>query len=151
MNPLEIILKWFDSQDQEIKYELVSLSSHFHFDREIENQVKKEDQVKKFREYLIFKNLDKIESVQRTLFIIKLIDFAIEGRDSESGWTKTMDKNLELRSRMAEKGVPTKIIDDFLATYNSRKDTWIELSAEWNEMVNNELSNENIADWYFWK
>ncbi|MCM8570867.1 hypothetical protein NE848_15835 [Gramella jeungdoensis] len=149
MDPLNKILNWINELPLEIQSELVSLTSHFHFDKTIERELDENERLSKFKEYLDSENLDDNEIVQRALFIKKLIDFSMAGRGTEEDWTEVLDRHLDTRSRLKEKGLPTKMNDDFLSTYQERKSKWIELYSNWENISNNELSDKKIADWYF--
>lgn len=90
----------------------------------------------------------KSEVVSRTLFIIRLFDFLMMGKETEGAWVDAMDRHLEMRSELREKGKSPDSIDKFLDTYEEQKVIWLESCAEWSRLKENELSNEQIMHWY---
>lgn len=151
MNPLDRILSWLENQNEDLQYDLIALSAHFHLDNTIELAFDKEEKIKLYKEYINSEGLSKSEILKRALYIIKLIDFSVDKRDSESGWTETMDNHLMLMGKIKEDGLeldntPSK---EFFETFHERKEMWINACSLWYELTNTELSNRAIADWYF--
>lgn len=151
MNPLERILNWLENQSEELQKELIDLSGHFHLNEQIDIEFDKEEKIKLYKEFLASEGLTKSEILKRCLYIIKLIDFSLTGRDSEAGWTEALDKNIIFANRAKEKGrdidqLPTK---SFFDNFQERKEMWINASAYWYTLTSTELSNKAIADWYF--
>ncbi|WP_136669394.1 hypothetical protein [Flavobacterium sp. H122] len=149
MNPLDKILNWFSSQPSYIQTDLAGLSGHFHIDQQIDLEVDSEKKIEKFKDYLNSKSLDKQEIIRRTLFITRLIPFSFSGRDTEEGWTKSYDRMVKLKNRLIEDNRPTQTADNFFDTYEEKKALWLEACESWHELIEDELTDEQLANWYF--
>lgn len=151
MTPLDLIKNWFDSQSLEHQYEIAALSGHFHLDERIDTAFGEEPKLKLFKEYLETDELNNKEIIRRTLFITCLLDFSFDGRNTENGWTETLDRFLSLRTHLKEEGRDTRFVDEQLDKFNERKNAWLEICESWEKLKNNSLTNRQIADWYFFK
>lgn len=151
MNPLERILNWLENQDENLQYELIALSGHFHLDEEIDKEFDKEEKIRLYKQYLNSEGLIKSEILKRALYIIKLIDFSVAKRDSDEGWTEVMDNHLMLMSRAESEGqnLEESLSKEFFETFHERKQIWIDACSDWYTLTSTELSNKAIADWYF--
>lgn len=149
MTPLDLIKDWFVSLSDEYQHEIAALTGHFHLDERIDLAFEQELKLELFKEYLDTRELTNIEITQRTLFIIKLLDFCFEGRDTETEWTKILDRFLDLRTGLKEKGKDTNFIDEQINKFYERKNVWLDICKRWEELKTDTLNNRQIADWYF--
>ncbi|MES2394431.1 MAG: hypothetical protein V4549_00405 [Bacteroidota bacterium] len=149
MTPLDTIKNWFLSLSTQDQYEVAALAGHFHLDLRIDGTIGKEPKIQLFLDYLNPRTLDDSEIVKRTLYIIKLIDFSFEGRDTEEGWTESFDRLLSMRAKLREEDQPTDFIDKQLNNHQERKGIWLEISGSWEAVKNHSLTNKQIGEWYF--
>lgn len=146
-NPLQKIVDWLTSLPREIQKEIVAIGGHFHPKAEIYKS-SGDEQLKLFTEYLN-ESLNDREIVIRTFLITKLIDHAVSGRDSEEGWTETLDRHISLGASLKGEGKSTKMVDDFIKSYDTRKEIWIETSTNWYNFRDNNINDRQISNWYF--
>jgi hypothetical protein len=149
-NPLEKITTWLTNLPSDIRQEIIAIGGHFHPDEKIYSAIGQK-QVDLFTEYLDSKSINDREIVIRTFLVIKLIDHAVSGRDTEAGWTETLDRHISLGARLKEKGQSTEMVDNFVSTYEKRKDVWIKTSNDWHGFKESNINDRQIADWYFFK
>jgi hypothetical protein len=149
MAPLDKIKNWFLNLSAEHQYEVAALTGHFHFDIRIDRAFGKGPKIQLFLEYLNTEGLEEIEIVKRTLFITKLIDFSFDGRDSEGGWTETLDRLLAIRTKLTEENKETDFIDKQLDAHQERKEIWLTICGSWEQLKNRFLTDKQIAEWYF--
>ena len=147
-SPLAIIHDWLLNLPLEIREELIDLGGHFHEDDSI-YKAPRATQSTLFLEYLTPTNLVDRETVRRTFHVKALIDFALDGRDTEEGWLETFDRHLGMRQIAIEKNESTEIHDKFLNEYENRKNRWLQVGNEWHALTLSQISNRSIADWYF--
>jgi len=149
MNPLEKLKNWYESLDSEMQLEIAALTGHFHLDQTINYEFAADKKISKFKNYLDSSSLNYIEIIQRTLFIIKLTSFSIDGRSTEADWSQTVDRHLDLINAAKKDNRSLDFIDNMLNKLPERKAIWIKFCSEWNSFINNELSDKAIAEWYF--
>ena len=151
MNPIPLtqILDWFLQIDTEIQNDFVHIACYFHPDEELRKEFDSEEKTQKLVTYLSSSSLTHDEIIRRTLVTVGLFDMAFVGRDTEQGWDKAMDNNLDARSRMVAKGMSGDFIDKALENWQHRKYSWIHLAKSWNELKNSYLTPEIISEWYF--
>ncbi len=147
MNPLEVIRKWIDSIDEETLIDLIAIGQIFHPETSLKEAGTKE-KIAVFKDYLSSSELSDAEIVQKTLFTIKWIDFNIQERGTEAFWSKGIDKNLDMRNHISDDQGAVDFIDKMLSSFPERKKKWIRLVANWNNLLNGELSDEHIKDWF---
>jgi len=146
--PLSIVLEWFQSLDEEIQNELLSLCILFHYDADIRNEYVSEEKIKKIKNYLNENSLSNNEIITRTLFITQLFDYAFDGRDNEEDWDKSMDRNLDARNKMVEQGHSGDFIDNTLENWQHRKYFWIKLASEWKVLKSENLEISKLNKWW---
>jgi len=151
MNPLNVISEWFDQQDDNIKYDFVGMAAHFLLDNSIELEFDKNERIKKFKNYLLDNNLTEKETMQRTMFLKSLINFTIDGRNTEEGWEKSRGMNEEIDKKLKSEGKDFGAYENFMKDYQERKEKWIIWAKEWETLLNGKLTDRSIADWYFAK
>lgn len=148
-NPLVLISDWLLGFSDSTQNELVGLCVHFHPDQSIEENFSPEEETRLFKEYLKPEGLSGKEVVLRTLAITRLIEFAIDGRDTQDKWLDMMNTHLELRSKAKAEGRSTMVHDNFLNRFQETKDTWIDLCNRWQLLRLRDLTDKKIGDWYF--
>lgn len=151
MTPIETISKWFDAQDKKIKVDFVGLASHFHLDEKIEKELGNDTQIELFREYLNNDKLTPKEEIQRTLFLKSLINFTINGRDTDEGWEKSRKLNETIDNKLKSEGRSFGAFENFMKDYEERKAKWVDWSNKWKDLLSSDLSDKVIGDWYFSK
>ncbi|MCP2025752.1 hypothetical protein L1276_000892 [Flavobacterium sp. HSC-32F16] len=149
MTPLEKILEWFDAQDLKIKSDFVPICSHFHTNENIQLEFDREKQIEFFREYIKEENLKPIEVVRRTLFLKSLFNFTMDSRDSEEGWEEARKINKKINDELESEGKGFGTYDTFMLDYEERKSKWIDWSNKWKLLLNSNLSDKAVGDWYF--
>ena len=147
---MQIILDWFNSLPEKIQEEIAGLAGHFHLDETID-KVRRDRKLKndKFKEFLSSEGLSEMEVVRRTLYITRLLSFVFSNRSTQQDWTEHLDLVLDMRTIATEKGSSTSVEDGLLDTFEERKKFWLTLTDEWEKMNQNQISNKQIADWYF--
>ena len=151
MNPLKVIAEWFDQQDASIKGDFVGMAAHFLLDNSIELEFDMDEKIKKFSTYLINNSLTAKEVMQRTMFLKSLISFTLDGRSSKEGWERARKMNQEIDKKLKSEGRDIGAYDKFMKDYQERKTKWIAWAKEWGALLNGNLSDKNIADWYLTK
>ncbi len=147
-NPLLIIADWFDNQkDRDIQLDLVGLVAHFHLDSTIELERDNEKKIDKFKNYLTDEDLSDKEVIQRSIFMRGLISSMLDGRDTEEGWELSKSRIEAVSERMPDTGIDT--LNSFMNTYEHRKITWIAWSNSWKALIDSDLADRNLFDWYF--
>ena len=149
MNPLNSILNWFDNQTQNVKVDFVALSAHFLPDNSIERELDRDKQLELFRNFLIGDSLSPKEVVQRTLFLKALINFSLDGRETEEGWEKSRVINEKVDKKINSEGHKSDMYEKFMVDFSERKDKWIAWANEWYQLIQTDLSDSRIANWYF--
>ena len=150
MTPLQKISDWFLNLDYDIQNELLCLCYLFHYENEVAKEYDNEKRVENFVSYLNVDSKDTSEIVTRTLFTTQLFDFAFIGRNTEAGWDKSLDNNLDAKNSLTKKGINTSFIDTVLSDWQHRKYLWINLSKSWEEMKTEHLTIEKVNKWYFY-
>jgi hypothetical protein len=148
MNPLGQIRMWFLSLPHEAKTEITILSSRFHLDNTISSEHDIEIRVSKFIAYLDSSGLKPIEIVQRTIFISKLLDIILENRKTENDWIDAMDTLLDIRNEATKEDDTTCFIDRSLQSLPARKDMYLNICKDWEELYMSKISNREIMNWY---
>ena len=128
MTPLQKISDWFLNLDYDIQNELLCLCYLFHYENEIAKEDDDKKRVENFVSYLSVNSKATSEIVTRTLFTTQLFDFVLIGRNTEAGWDKSLDNNLDAKNSLTEKGINTSFIDNVLSDWQHRKYLWINLS-----------------------
>ncbi|CAM3163944.1 hypothetical protein [Flavobacterium frigoris] len=146
--PLSIILEWFHSLDEKIQDELLSLCLIFHYDESIRNEHISAEKINKIKNYLNDNSLTNNEIITRALFITRLFDYAFNGRDNEEDWDESMDRNLDARNRMVQKGHSGDFIDNALEDWQHRKYFWINLASSWNKLKVEYLEISKLEKWW---
>ena len=59
--------------------------------------------------------------------------------------------NQEIDKKLKSEGRDIGAYDKFMKDYQERKTKWIAWAKEWGALLNGNLSDKNIADWYFTK
>jgi len=147
MNPLERISAWLDTLSIELQNELIGLFSIFHPDIKV-SACESDNYAAAFKEYLTVDPTKDVEIVRRALLSIGLIDIALSGRNTQSGWDNSVDLHLGVASRMQEKGISTDISNTFFETLNDRKKIWFDMDKSWESLKAAELSKSSIFDWW---
>ena len=147
MNPLEYILKWFNSTDKEIQTEFASLACHLHLDSSLELK-DSAVQIKSIVEYLESNKLDDKATMQRVFFLKGLIGFTIVGRDTEESWEETRSSNERIQNKAIAEGRRLSFYADFIKNYDDRKTKWISWANEWKLLCNTVLSDQELSKWY---
>lgn len=146
--PLKKILEWFQPIEKDIKIELLYLCDGFHYDESIRKEYDGEKKIENFVAFLNNDFLSAEEVITRSLFTIGLLDFAFCGRDTEEGWDKTMDRNLDVRNRLTARGFSGENLDKALEGWQSRKYFWIDLANSWYELKDNHLTTSDLSQWH---
>ena len=146
--PLSIILQWFESLDEEIQDELLSLCMLFHYDDDIRSEYVSAEKIKKIKNYLNDNSLSNNEIITRTLFITRLFDYGFNGRDNEEDWDKSLDRTLDARNKMVERGHSGDFIDNTLKNWQQRKYFWIKLASEWELIKAENLEISELNKWW---
>lgn len=147
-NLLDPIAEWLLSLDTDSMDHLISLAAHFHSDENIYINTGTDLGSSLFFEYLKGNTLAKREIVSRTLFTIKLIDFALSGKDTEEGWTEFFDRMLAMRSMALERAMDISLYDKKLNSFQDDKEKWLSIAHSWLLLKSDTLSDKNIMNWY---
>jgi len=146
--PLELIANWLLSLDSESMDHLISLAAHFHQDENIHINTGTDLGRKLFFDYLGDKTVANREIITRTLFTIKLIDFALSGKDTEEGWTDFFDRMLAMRSMALERAMDISLYDKKLNSFQDDKEKWLSIAHSWLILKSDSLNDKNIMNWY---
>lgn len=144
-NPLDEIEFWLLSLPPDLQVQLAKTASHYH----ISEESYREDSLEGFLAYLDSSELNDRQIVARTLFVTRLIDFAFTGKETQQDWEEALDRLLLLRSRIAETGGDTKLEDETIANLEDNKTMWMDTAASWRKLMEEQLSNKQLAEWYF--
>jgi hypothetical protein len=148
-SPLLKISQWLREYEEEIQSELLNLCYLFHYDINIRSEHNPTEKLAKIFQYLDSPDVAPNDVITRTLFMTQLFDFAFEGRDTEEGWDKSMDLNLDARNRMVERGEPGEFIDNSLKDWQERKYFWINMAKSWSNLKDQYLSLSELNNWWF--
>jgi len=155
MNPLEKIKNWLLELEPETAVELLFIANQFHPVKEIRNGSSFEA-LNNLLPYLESKDLDFKEICARSMVVINLINYGLEGKGTDKYWQDAIDKNLDLRSYIRDEETDDNMkqgmnetIDKSLSGFPARKELWKKVCASWEELLSEELTNKQITEWYF--
>jgi hypothetical protein len=150
MNPLEHIYEWYNKVDDPMKADFTFLTAMFHPDPSMHHQFEESELIKSFNAYLDSSTLQKNEIMQRALYLKGVIEFALDGRDTEEGWEQSRKLNEAVSNKWEEeKGEKSGVYENFMKNYPERKEKWIEWANEWKALTKSRLSYRSLAEWYF--
>ncbi len=144
-NPLDEVEFWFTSLTDDMQEQIARIANHYHIDKAIY----KANTLEAFLSYMDSSELDDREILSRTLFVTRLIQFSFTGRETDEDWEITLDRLLLLRSRILEEGGSTELEDKAISNINDSKRIWMDIAADWQRLMDNEVSNKKVIDWYF--
>ena len=145
--PLDQIQQWFLSQKISHQGDMAALVGHF-LDEADAFAVDQTECITEFVQQLDSDELKPNAIVQKTLYMIKLIDFTLSGRSTVQDWTETLDRLLYMKNAFTEKGDP-HAVDQMLDNFHTNKEGWIGVAKSWAVLTEGNLSNKKIANWYF--
>lgn len=144
-NPLDEVEFWFTSLTDDMQEQIARIANHYHID----NAIYKANTLEAFLSYMDSSELDDREILSRTLFVTRLIQFSFTGRETDEDWEIALDRLLLLRSRILEEGGSTELEDKAISNINDSKRIWMDIAADWQRLMDNEVSNKKVIDWYF--
>lgn len=145
--PLDQIQQWYLSREATHQDDLGALASHFLLDPEPFSGTQLL-RITNFAKQLDSDGMGPKQVVQKTLYMIKLIDFTLSGRATDQDWAETLDKLLYMRTKFTEQGDPGAV-NQMLDNFQERKAGWIGVAESWASLTSGKLNNKKIADWYF--
>ncbi len=147
MNPLERIKNWLSHLDPITRLDTIAIARCFHPVPELREGG---TDVSDFMNYLNSEGISDKEIVSRSLTTIQLINYSLDGKDTESYWREAIDKNLDLRnySQDDEKDL-TPLLDDLLSRIPENKEKWMTVTNEWSNLQTDYLNFHKITEWYF--
>ena len=144
--PLNDLKQWFLSLESSSQDNLGVMVDHF-YPKTSESFEKQYGYSFRFLARLEAAPLDANTIIQNTLYLIKVIDFCIDGCSKEENWQTRLNILLETHDEYTKKEMP-EIADEMLNQFHELRNNWLAVAKSWSEVTNSLLSNDTINNWY---
>lgn len=150
-SPLEKIKNWLLQQSNTVREDIIMIAGHLHPNKKVFNSTgsEKVTYFMKYLDYPVKSNVDKRHVISRTLIVSRLIDHMLSNRDSEADWTDSLNRILDMKSLAMEEGNDDDLTGLLLNNFTEKKELWLSVSSDWYNLKETELTDKQIADWYF--